>query len=453
MSNQKEDSKPITDNNTTQNSNTIINSNSTYENFNVLLTKKSLIDFTQKTIFQIDTNKQIIKIFLNKSQSTRKIDLNSNILLQRQIYLFNKKSEEFVLCNKQNYQNKSKKKIANMTAEEAILRKLLLEMFENQQNLFIVSKEIAPNDYEENFKYVYDDFERRTIKEKKEEERLKNKDNKDALKSFTDFNKEDPVLKNEIKTLFESKYDFEDNLYFRIIIHDVIPQKPNPPNEIKKYIQYVNNMNEEIKKFIEKQNFTEAETWCNACISAVFSMKKDLKKIFNDKKNQNIKKKIYEKMKKIFLNKTYVIEKKNTNNKIKDYNDNIKLITGEYYKIFPNEYDQDYLKITGRLCNYYMNIKNWDEAKKCIDNINNNCKGLENCENLVKDLTEKLNKTQTKVTGKTKQRYEEFFKKNKYTLGFNLGEEEWERSVNQEELNDFLEKESEKIDKLFKYFD
>ena len=106
MSNQKEDSKPIKDNNITQNSNTIINSNSTYENFNILLTKKSLIDFTQKTIFQIDTNKQIIKIFLNKSQSTRKIDLNSNILLQRQIYLFNKKSEEFVLCNKQNYQNK-----------------------------------------------------------------------------------------------------------------------------------------------------------------------------------------------------------------------------------------------------------------------------------------------------------------------------------------------------------
>lgn len=100
-----------------------------------------------------------------------------------------------------------------------------------------------------------------------------------------------------------------------------------------------------------------------------------------------------------------------------------------------------------------MYIKNWDEAKKCIDNINNNCKGLENYENLVKDLTEKLNKTQTKVTGKTKQRYEEFFKKNKYTLGFNLGEEEWERSVNQEELNDFLEKESEKIDKLLKYFD
>ena len=165
MSNQKEDSKPIKDNNTTQNSNTIINSNSTYENFNILLTKKSLIDFTQKTIFQIDTNKQIIKIFLNKSQSTRKIDLNSNILLQRQIYLFNKKTEEFVLCNKQNYQNKSKKKIANMTAEEAILRKLLLEMFENQQNLFIVSKEIAPNDYEENFNYVYDYFERITIKE------------------------------------------------------------------------------------------------------------------------------------------------------------------------------------------------------------------------------------------------------------------------------------------------
>ena len=40
MSNQKEDSKPIKDNNTTQNSNTIINSNSTYENFNILLTKK-----------------------------------------------------------------------------------------------------------------------------------------------------------------------------------------------------------------------------------------------------------------------------------------------------------------------------------------------------------------------------------------------------------------------------
>lgn len=429
------------------------NSNSTFENFNILLTKKSLIDFTQKTIFQIDNNKQIEKIFINKSQSTRKIDLNSNILLQRQIYLFNKKTEEFVLCNKQNYQNKSKKKIANMTSEEAILRKLLLEMFENQQNLFIVSKEIAPNDFRDNFKSVFDDFERRTIKEKKEEERLKNKDNKDALKSFTEYNKEDPVLKNEIKTLFESKFDFEDNLYFRIIIHDVIPQKPNPPNEIKKFIQYVNNMNEEIKKFIEKQNFTEAETWCNACISAIFSMKKDLKKIFNDKKNASIKKKIYEKMKKVFLNKTYVVEKKNTNNKIKDYNDNIKLITGEYYKIYPNEFDQDYLKITGRLCNYYMNIKNWEEAKKCIDEINKNCKGLENYENLVKDLTEKLNRIQTKVTGKTKQRYEEFFRKNKYTLGFNLGEDDWERSVNQDELNIFLEKESEKINKLLKYFD
>jgi len=260
-------------------------------------------------------------------------------------------------------------------------------------------------------------------------------------------------LKNEIKTLFESKFDFEDNLYFRIIIHDVIPQKPNPPNEIKKFIQYVNNMNEEIKKFIEKQNFTEAETWCNACISAIFSMKKDLKKIFNDKKNASIKKKIYEKMKKVFLNKTYVVEKKNTNNKIKDYNDNIKLITGEYYKIYPNEFDQDYLKITGRLCNYYMNIKNWEEAKKCIDEINKNCKGLENYENLVKDLTEKLNRIQTKVTGKTKQRYEEFFRKNKYTLGFNLGEDDWERSVNQDELNIFLEKESEKINKLLKYFD
>ena len=429
------------------------NSNSTFENFNILLTKKSLIDFTQKTIFQIDNNKQIEKIFINKSQSTRKIDLNSNILLQRQIYLFNKKTEEFVLCNKQNYQNKSKKKIANMTSEEAILRKLLLEMFENQQNLFIVSKEIAPNDFRDNFKSVFDDFERRTIKEKKEEERLKNKDNKDALKSFTEYNKEDPVLKNEIKTLFESKFDFEDNLYFRIIIHDVIPQKPNPPNEIKKFIQYVNNMNEEIKKFIEKQNFTEAETWCNACISAIFSMKKDLKKIFNDKKNASIKKKIYEKMKKVFLNKTYVVEKKNTNNKIKDYNDNIKLITGEYYKIYPNEFDQDYLKITGRLCNYYMNIKNWEEAKKCIDEINKNCKGLENYENLVKDLTEKLNRIQTKVTGKTKQKYEEFFRKNKYTLGFNLGEDDWERSVNQDELNIFLEKESEKINKLLKYFD
>jgi len=155
MLNQKEDSKSTENTNTSQNSNSITNSNSTFENFNILLTKKSLIDFTQKTIFQIDNNKQIEKIFINKSQSTRKIDLNSNILLQRQIYLFNKKSEEFVLCNKQNYQNKSKKKIANMTSEEAILRKLLLEMFENQQNLFIVNKDIAPNDYLDNFKNVY----------------------------------------------------------------------------------------------------------------------------------------------------------------------------------------------------------------------------------------------------------------------------------------------------------
>jgi len=432
------------------------------ENFDNLLKRKEEIDFSKSSFFEYKKKEKIQKVFLNQISENRKVSQDTEVSIKQQIYFFNKVTNEFILLNK-DYKNLFKKKIKIM--KDALLKKLILEMFEKQQILYIFPKNVIVKEYDSHFKKFKEEFERKKIKEKKEEEKLKKLQNKKKeefknpienqslpIINNNDNNNDNNNNKNNIITEefkkqisedFNNNFNIEENLYIKMCIINISIPQPKPPNQLKEYNEYIKIMHNEIKRYIQKQNYSDADSWCNAVIHSVFSPKKDIKKELNE--NEHFKKRLYEKTKPIILNKTYIMEKMLINNKSLDYGKIIKYIENEYYKNYPNDYDINYLKITGRKCKYHINIKEWEQALKCINDIKNNCNNINESKELVEHLEKLYNEMKHMSTKNYKKRYEEFMKENKM---FEIDKYKWAYSQQKEQLLKSLKEENENFIKL-----
>lgn len=359
-----------------------------------LLISKDDIDFTMQIPFK--EGKHVInKIILRKNDSQKRIELQSEVRFYIQKYLFNKETNEFLLGNK-DYKNPVKKKIDKMTSNEAILRKCLLELFDGHVVLFILDKDIDLNQYEKCLK------EQKIPKE--------------------EYNKYEPLI------------------YYRIGIDIILNPHPIEPAKIGDYYSFVNKFYEEIKYLIVKENYGDAESWCNAAINKIFGMKKTLKKSFDEPKNSKNKKEILKLMKKIILNKTYCIERKPGDLKTSRYERGVKCVENEYYKYYPNEKNDDcYLKITARLCGFYTKMRQFDNAEKAINEIKKNCSSLSNCSSVIKTLQDNINNERGSQKRTNKKKAEYFLRELNQNPNFYSNDNfEWEPSIQNHNLEEYL---------------
>ena len=359
-----------------------------------LLISKDDIDFTMQIPFK--EGKHVInKIILKKNDSQKRIELQSEVRYFIQKYLFNKETNEFMLGNK-DYKNPVKKKIDKMSSNEAIFRKCLLELFDGHVVLFILEKDIDLNQYE------------KCLKEQKIPEE--------------DYNKYEPLI------------------YYRIGIDIILNPHPIEPTKIGDYYSFVNKFYEEIKYLILKENYGDAESWCNAAINKIFGMKKTLKKSFDEPKNSKNKKEILKLMKKIILNKTYCIERKPGDLKTSRYERGVKCVENEYYKYYPDDKSDDsYLKITARLCGFYTKMRQFENAEKTINEIKKNCSSLPNCASVIKTLQDNINNERGTQKRTNKKKAEYFLRELNQNPNFYSNDNfEWEPSIQNHNLEEYL---------------
>lgn len=361
-----------------------------------LLVTKDDIDFSMQIPFK-ENGKDIYKIILKKNDSQKRVGQLSEVRFYVQKYLYNKEKKEFLLGNK-DYKNPLKKKIDKMTSEEAILRKCLLQLFDGHVVLFLIDKTLDEVNFE------------RCLKDQK-------------------------VPKEEIE-------HYENILYYRVGIDIILNPHPKEPTKVSEFIGFTNKFYEEIKYLIIKENYSDAESWCNAIISKVFTMKKSLKKDFDEPKNAKIKKEVMKIMKKIVLNKAFCIDKKPGDMKTSRFERGVKCVENDYYKNYPNEKnDESYMKITGRLCNFYIKMRQFENAEKAINDIKKNCKSLENCANVVNDLEATLKKERGTQKKSVKKKMEEFLKDPKMNVNILPNDNfEWDTSIQRHELGEYFSK-------------
>ena len=208
-----------------------------------LLITKDQLDYSKKLTFK-DEGKEIDKIVITTGSPDRKVLITDEVRYQIQKYLFNLKTNQFVVFNK-DYKNPIKKKIQSMDSNNSIVRKCILQMTESQMTFFIVDKTKEPiyNNIINEFKL---DKERQFKKEKKEEAKNKKFEeiNSGKIKEDKEINKE------EEKFEFEKFYEFDNNVYYRILLIDVTHKLPNDPKNINQYKKFLTEMLDEIRHFI-----------------------------------------------------------------------------------------------------------------------------------------------------------------------------------------------------------
>ena len=109
----------------------------------ILFSTKDSIDFTKKISFK-DEGKEINKIIIIPGSNSRKVLITDEVRYQIQKYLFNIKTNQFVILNK-DYKNPVKKKIKSMDDKNSLVRRCLLHMTENQMTFFFMDKSIESN--------------------------------------------------------------------------------------------------------------------------------------------------------------------------------------------------------------------------------------------------------------------------------------------------------------------
>lgn len=354
----------------------------------ILLVNKANIDFN-KLVSSKEKDVQLEKIILKTNNSKKRVELSSEVKFFIQKYLYNNETHEFVLINK-DYKNPIKRKINDMKHDEIILRKCLLQLFDEDHVLFILNQQTEPEQY------------------------------KNAIQSLK--------LTDE-----KEEQKFENVIYYRIKVKLIINPFPAEPKKIKDFYSYAKKFYDEIKYWIEKGELTIGEKWTNEIINKIFSMKKEQKKEFNEKKHKETKIKVYEIAKKIFLNKIYCIIKKPSDNKKKDYERAIKFIETEYFKHYKDEYDIYYLKVQGRFAECCIFVNDFEKAQKTIDEINQHCSNLEQTKGVVQTLKENLEKKK-----KTKKEIYHKALLDSSKDNFQLDDYQWDRSLQEKTLNDYL---------------
>lgn len=399
-------------------------------------------------------------IVVNPPTKSKRIQNSFTVRYLCQAYFYDENSKKFEICDK-NYKNVIKVKVSNMTHDKKWIRYCLLLMSEGEQSIFEINKNYLGDFYKNQLNQFFDrkkkekekelkEIEREKIKEKnlKEKEELKQKGEyqEGVIPSNTPL---PPKPKQEIKIDISlvnnvpNLYNIDENIYYRIYIEDVYIEKFPFPNKAKDLENYVKNFNAEIKRLLqkeekkiyEKKEYNIAESWCNEIINKIINMSKGkLKQEFESEKFKPKRKEIDEEMKKPLLNLMYIYSKKMDNNP-QIVRKAIELVEEVYYKRYRGQYDESFLKITGRYINCLIKVNDFSKAKKIIDIIKAKCSKLNNYTSLLNDLETKLENAEKKKNNENIT-----VSKGKIRAGLNdvRPNYDWQQSQNEDELNDAL---------------
>ena len=130
-----------------------------------------------------------------------------------------------------------------------------------------------------------------------------------------------------------------------------------------------------------------------------------------------------------------------------EYNDEmarqaIKLAETVYYNKFKGQYDDYFLKISGRYISCLVKLNDFSKAKKTLDIVKNKCSKLKEAEQLLKDLENNLNEAEKK---KNNENIAKSKAKIKVGLDDSKPNYDWQQGQNEDELNDALNKDINQV--------
>lgn len=413
---------------------------------------------------------------INPPKNAKRIGNSFTVRYYSQTYLYDEISQKFEQCDK-NYKNIKKDKISNMSQEKRWIRYCLLLMQEDEQSLFQIDQDTLKDFYKNQVDRLIQEKKRQKEKElreiEKEKIREKNQKEIEELKKKGEYQegvipsnnplppkpKQEIVIDMNIVNNIPNNYKFDGNIYYRIFVEDVFPDKPAFPNRIKELQKYVKEFNSEIKRLLSKvekrkndkdnnsQNlvnflYNTAESWCNEIISKIINMGKGKFKDQYESKSFAAERKIIEnEMKKPLLNLMLIYSKKMDNN-VQIIRQGINLVENIYYKRFKDQYDLSFLKITGRYIICLIKVNDYSKAKKVIELVKNKCQNLKETQMILKDLEPKLEEAENK-----KKNENILISKGKIKAGADDSKPDydWQQGQNEEELNEALKKDAELV--------
>jgi hypothetical protein len=404
---------------------------------------------------------------INPPLTAKRILNSSTVRYFCQSYFYDQKNKKFEIFDR-NYKNIKKDKLSNMSQDKKWIRYCLLLMSEGEQTLFEIQKDILEEYYKDQVKKFFERKKKDKEKELKEIEREKIKEKiqkeKEELKKKGELeegvvpsqNPPPPKQKQELKIDMKivedvpNQYQLEEKIYYRIYIEDVYIEKPPFPSKAKDLDTYVKAFNAEIKRLLqkeekknkEKREYNIAESWCNELIAKVINMGKGkLKDEYESEKFKSKRKEVEEEMKKPILNLMYIYSKKMENNST-IIRQAITLVENTYYKRFKGQYDESFLKITGRYVNCLIKVNDFSKAKKVIEVIKKKCSKLKDTENLLKDLEPKLEEAEKKKNNENITISKGQIKAGQDDTKPNY---DWHQGQNEDELNDALNKDVNQV--------
>ena len=414
---------------------------------------------------------------INPPQNAKRVLNNSTVRYFLQTYLYDEISQKFEQCEK-NYKNIVRDKISDMKQQKKWIRYCLLLMQEEEQSIFEIDKDTLKEFYQNQVDALIKEKKRQKEKELKEieKEKIREKNQKEIeeLKKKGEYQegvipsnnplppkpKQEIVIDMDIVNNIPNKYKFDGKIYYRIYIEDVFIERPPFPDKAKDLTKYVKEFNQEIKRLLLKDakknteknknnknnqaslTLNMAETWCNEIINKIFNMGKGkVKETYESSRFANDKKNIEKEMKKPLLNLMLIYSKKMGNNS-QMIGQAINLVENTYYKRYKGQFDESFLKITGRYIMCLIKINDFSKAEKTIDIIKKNCSQLPNYNSIITDLEPKL------LEAKNKKNSENILvSKGKIKAGGNDSQMDydWQQGLNEEELKETLKKDAELV--------
>ena len=411
---------------------------------------------------------------INPTTTTKRVGNSCTVRYYSQSYLYDEISQKFEQCDK-NYKNIKKDKISNMSQEKRWIRYCLLLMQEDEQSLFEIEENILENFYKEQVDKLIQDKKRQKEKELKEIEREKIKEKKakeiEELKKKGEYQEgvipstspQQPEEKQKIEIDMNivnnvpNNYKFDGKIYYRIYVEDVFFEKPPFPNSARELNKYVKEFNAEIKRLLSKVGkrksdkdnktlevflYNMAESWCNEIINKIINMGKGkLKNEYLSKKFEKERQSIENEMKKPILNLMLIYSKRAENN-AKIIRQGIDLVENTYYKRFKGQYDQSFVKITGRYIMFLIKTNDFSKAKKVLEELKAKCKNVKEADELIKDLEPRL-----ETAEKKKKNENILISKAKIKAGADdtKPDYDWQQGQNEDELNEALKKDAELV--------
>ena len=414
---------------------------------------------------------------INPPQNAKRVLNNSTVRYFLQTYLYDEISQKFEQCEK-NYKNIVRDKISDMKQQKKWIRYCLLLMQEEEQSIFEIDKDTLKEFYQNQVDALIKEKKRQKEKELKEieKEKIREKNQKEIeeLKKKGEYQegvipsnnplppkpKQEIVIDMDIVNNIPNKYKFDGKIYYRIYIEDVFIERPPFPDKAKDLTKYVKEFNQEIKRLLLKDakknteknknnknnqaslTLNMAETWCNEIINKIFNMGRGkVKETYESSRFANDRKNIEKEMKKPLLNLMLIYSKKMGNNS-QMIGQAINLVENTYYKRYKGQFDESFLKITGRYIMCLIKINDFSKAEKTIEIIKKNCSQLPNYNSIITDLEPKL------LEAKNKKNSENILvSKGKIKAGGNDSQMDydWQQGLNEEELKETLKKDAELV--------